>query len=159
MSEGLKKQRVMVPSSADSPAWEGNRDTGKMFLITEMPAAQAERWAWRLVIALKGSGSEVPEAAMNLGMVGIAYAGLNSFLRASIDLPLFESLMDEMMTCVQVVRDPRHPDVATAIASDDDIQEVQTRGWLRSEVLKLHTNFSVVDVVWKWISETRPTIS
>ena len=152
---GLKKEIVVVP------AWPGNRDAGRHFLISEMPAARAEKWAWRMFIALKGSGSEIPMEAARLGMVGVAVAGFNAFLRADVKPEQIEPLLDEMMTCVQVIRDPKAKDkttggpVVTAIVGDDDNREVQTIGWLRAEVLRLHTGFMLVETILKWISETK----
>lgn len=41
------------------PAQEGNRDAGKRFLIEEMPATRAERWAMRALLALMGGNVEL----------------------------------------------------------------------------------------------------
>lgn len=143
-----KTETVVVPK------WEGNRDSAaeRQYLITEMPAAQAEKWALRALLMLKGSGERIPDDVTGLGMVGVAILGINVFLRGNIDTNALEPLMDEMMSCVKIVRDPRKPEVATTIVSDDDIEEVQTRLWLRSEVLRLHTGFSPADALWKLIS-------
>lgn len=152
---GLKKEIVVVPS------WEGSRDGGKHFLISEMPAAAAEKWAFRMFIALKGSGSEIPESAQRLGMVGVMFAGFNTFLRADVDPDAIEPLLDQMMTCVKFIRDPRATDkttgdpIATDLVSDDDILDVKTRMWLRSEVLRVHTGFMLVEAVLKWISDSK----
>lgn len=134
------------------PRW-GTRDDGKTFILTEMFASKAEKWAWRLFLAVKGTTASVPEEIAALGMVAVAIRGLNSFLAADVKFELIEPLLDEMFECVKMIRDPRYPDVATALA-DDDIEEVQTRAWLRSEVLRLHTNFSLVDAALEWISAT-----
>lgn len=133
----MRKSEIVI-----APRAEGNRDAGKHFLITEMPAAQAEKWAYRAVLLIKGSGERIPDNVSGLGMVGIAILGLNVFLRGTIRPEDLDPLMDEMMTCVRMIRDPRYPDVATEIVSDDDIEEVRTRLWLRSEVIRIHTGFS-----------------
>jgi hypothetical protein len=141
------------------------RDLGKVYQITEMSAVQAEKWALRLLIALKGSGSEIPELSQRLGMIGIAFAGVNAFLRAEVRLDLLEPLLDEMMTCVKIVRDPNARDkltggaVATAIASDDDIAEPRTRLWLRGEILRVHTDFSLAEALSTWTSATKALAS
>lgn len=148
-----RKQEVVVV-----PAWPGNRDGGKQFLITEMSAAKAEKWAYRLFIALKGAGERIPENVAAMGMVGLAIAGLNVFLRAPVKAEDVEPLMDEMMTCVTIVRDPKAVDkdtggpVGTELVSDDDIEEVQTRAWLRSEVVRVHTGFSPAGALSSLIS-------
>lgn len=143
------------------PKWEANRDAGKTFLITEMPAMRAEKWAMRAFLLLKGSGERIPSNVEGLGMVGVAIIGLNVFLQGQIKSEDLEPLMDEMFTCVQIIRDPRHPEVATALVSDDDIEEVQTRLWLRSEVIRIHTGFSPAESLLKLISaiqtQTSPT--
>jgi hypothetical protein len=130
-----KKEVITVPAS-------GGRDDGKLFTITEMSAMQAEKWAWRLMIALKGSRGWVPDEVAQLGMVGVTVRMINAFLSADVDYPAFEALLDEMMECVRRVRDPRRPDVEAALNALD-IEEVSTVAWLRSEVIRVHTGFSV----------------
>jgi hypothetical protein len=143
-----KTKIVQVP-----PGWgDGFRDTGKTFLLTEMSAAAAEKWAWRMMLALKGTSGHIDPAVQKLGIVGVAIAGLNAFLKAPVKPEEIEPLMDELLNCVTVCRDPHHPEVFTKIVSDDDIQEVRTRLWLRSEVLALHTNFSMGEALWRLIS-------
>lgn len=129
------------------PSWPGGRDGGKIFRITEMPAARAEKWAWRLFVAVKGTTAEVPPEVERLGMVGVLIRGLNSMLAADVDFARIEPLLDEMFECVQIVRDPRHPDVVTPLVSDDDVEDVMTRGWLRGEIIRVHTGFSVADAL------------
>ena len=51
------------------PAW-GGRDAGKLFKITEWDAMRAEKWAWRMALALKGTSGQLPENVARLGMVG-----------------------------------------------------------------------------------------
>ena len=48
------------------------RDKGKTFLLTEMSAVRAEKWAARAVLALLKSGVELPEDAAQAGLAGIA---------------------------------------------------------------------------------------
>lgn len=151
---GRKSEFVSVPT-----AW-GGRDAGHVFKITEMPAARAEKWALKAIIALKGTAGQIPDSLAPLGMVAVAIRGINAFLASDVDFAKMEPLLDEMMTCVQIVRDPgaRSGDgemIATNIVSDDDIQEVRTVAWLRSEVLRLHTNFSFIDAMLEWVSKMR----
>ena len=145
---------VVQPDPADPE----NRDVGKRFLITEMPAAQAEKWALRALLMLKGSGERIPHNVHGLGMVGVAILGFNIFLTGQIKAEDLMPLMDEMMSCVQIVRDPKHPDVASPLISDDDIQEVKTRLWLRSEVLRIHTNFSPAEALSKLIVDIQTSM-
>lgn len=138
------------------PKWDGSRDSGKMFLITEMSAGDAEKWAMRMFIALKGNGGELSEGLAKLGIVGIQIATLNAFLRADIDPDVLEPLFDKMMDCVQIVRDPRHPDVVTPLASPDDTEDVRTRIWLRGEILRIHTGFTGAEIYFMLISAGTP---
>lgn len=153
IQQGRKKELVVSPFG---------RDQGRHFLITEASAMAAEKWAWRLFLAVKGTNAEVPPEYSAYGIVEVARRGINAFLASDIDFEKLEPLLDEMMGCVQLVRDPSVIDavtgmpVATPMTLSDDIQEVQTIGWLRSEVLRVHTNFSVVEATLAWVSRVFP---
>lgn len=134
------------------PAEWGARDAGKLFRITEMPAAKAEKWAWRLMLVLKGTSAQIPYELEALGIVAISIRGINAVMAAEIDFAKLEPLLDEMMTCVEIIRDPKAPEVGTQIVSPDDIEEARTIGWLRSEVLRIHTNFSLTAALSHWAS-------
>ncbi len=149
----LKKETVVVPAE-----W-GGRDANKNFLITEMPASKAEKWGMRAILLLRGSGERMPDNVQGLGMVGVAILGINVFLRGEMSFTNLEPLLDEMMTCVKIIRDPRHPTFATELVSESDIEEVQTRLWLRSEVLRLHTGFSPADALSNLLAAIRAPAS
>ena len=119
---------------------EGKRDSGKTFLLTEMSAVRAEKWAARALLALLKSGVELPEDAAQAGLAGIAAVGIKAF--GSIDWTLAEPLMDEMMECVQVLPDPRNEKVVRPLF-EEDIEEVTTRLAIRKELLELHLGFSL----------------
>lgn len=148
----MRKQEVVkVPDG-----W-GARDAGKHFLITEWPAARAEDWAMRMLFAYNRGGGEVPMEAIGGGMQAMFLIGINTFLRGQIQSDEVIPLLNQLLECVKFVRDPkvRSPAgdvIATDIASDDDIMEVKTRLWLRSEVVRVHTNFSPADMLWSLIS-------
>jgi len=140
------------------PGW-GKRDIGKTFLITEWPADRAERWAMRMLLAYNRGGGDIDTGSMmGLGMEAIMVLGVNTFLRGQIQAAEIIPVLDELLECVKIIRDPKARDaatgraVATPIVSSDDIEEVQTRLWLRSEVLKVHTGFSPADALSKLIS-------
>ena len=119
------------------------RDKGKMFRITEMPASQAERWAFRVFQALARTGVDVPEHVAGSGMAGMAIVGL----KALGNTPFFEAseLMDEMFSCIKIIRDKSHTELTYQLI-EEDIEEVATRVLLRTEVFELHTNFSMAGV-------------
>jgi hypothetical protein len=145
---------VVVPSFRGTR----NRDLGKHFLLTEWPAAKADDWGMRMVLAANRGGGSIPLDLKGVGMEGIAIIGINTFLRGNINSDELIPLWDELLQCVRIVRDPKAIDrstgkpVATDLIPDDgaqggDIQEVATRQWLRQEVLSLHLNFSVADAL------------
>jgi len=122
---------------------ETNRDVGKTFQITEMPASQAERWAFRVFQALARSGVDVPDHLAGSGMAGMAMMGLKTLANT----PFHEAvdLLDEMFSCIKIVRDRSHPDMAFDMM-EEDVEEVSTRAILRTEVFELHTGFSMAGV-------------
>jgi len=120
-----------------------NRDRNKLFRITEWSASRAEKWGLRMILAANTGGGALPLNLSGIGMEGIAILGINTFLRGSIGDQTLIPLLDELLDCVEIVRDQSHPATATKIVSDDDIEEVATRMWLRGEVLTLHLGFSV----------------
>lgn len=148
----IKREIIKVPAE-----W-GKRDAGKVFLITEWPAERAEEWAFRALIAYNRGGGQVPVDAISGGMEAIFWLGINTFLRGQMQADEIIPILNELMECVKIIRDPeaRGPDgpVATDLVTGArDIWEIQTRLWLRSEVLRIHTNFSVADLLSRLISE------
>jgi hypothetical protein len=116
------------------------RDKGKVYRLTEMPAARAEKWAIRAFLALANAGVEVPKDIKDAGFAGIAAMGLNAL--GSLRWPDAEPLLDEMMLCVSVCPNPDDRSVVTGIMPGS-IEEIQTILRLRLEVFTLHTGFSL----------------
>ena len=137
------------------------RDAGKLFLITEWASRRADHWAIRAMLAYNRGGGDIPvESMLGRGMEAIFFVGIQTFLRGQIKAEEVTPILDELLECVQMIRDPDlskvdrmtgHP-VATPIVRDDDIEELKTRWWLRSEVLRVHTGFSPAEVLSRWIS-------
>lgn len=118
---------------------EDNRDHGKIFLLTEMPALDAERWATRAFLALSRSGVDIGDIDPSTGMAGIAILGIKALAGVHHDEAFF--LMDEMFRCIQIVEQS-----ITRRPTADDIEEVSTLFRLRKEVFSLHTGFSLSDI-------------
>lgn len=116
------------------------RDASKAFLLTEMSATQAEKWAIRALLALTRAGIEVPDNVMSMGMGAVAAIGMRAFGNLSFDEA--EPLLDEMMHCVQIVPDPRVPAIRRPVDTED-VEEVRSLLFLRNEVVALHTGFSI----------------
>jgi hypothetical protein len=117
---------------------EEGRDRGKVFVLTEMPAAQAEKWAARAFLALARSEVDIPDEIMEAGLAGVAVLGFKMLGR--MQFADAEQLLDEMFTCVAYRPDPKNPTYVRA-PMGDDIEEVRTRVRLRTEVFTLHTGF------------------
>jgi hypothetical protein len=137
-----KSEIVTIPKAKP----DENRDQGKIFLLTEMSAARAEKWAARLLLALAAQGMASPGDAQ-MGMQGLANIGPTD-LMAGLRFDVVEPLMDEMMDCVFIVPDPSKKNIETdqplsRPLVEDDIEEIATRVLLRGKVLDLHTGFSV----------------
>lgn len=119
------------------------RDKGKQFLLTEMPAMKAERWAYRALLALAHSGVDLPTDAATGGMAGFATAGLQALEK--LEFEEARPLLDEMWTCVQVIPDPKNSMVIRPLMAreqeGDDIEEVTTIMHLRDRIFRLHTDF------------------
>jgi hypothetical protein len=120
-----------------------NRDKGKRFLLTEMPALKAERWATRALVAMAHSGVQIPQEALGAGIAGLAVAGFNAM--QGVDYQELRVLLDEMMTCVQVMPDPQNASVVRPLIANesdgDDIEEITTYLHLRQRIFALHTDF------------------
>jgi hypothetical protein len=125
-----------------------DRGTNKTFVLTEMPASQAEKWATRLLLAITraakaGTGIEIPDNLEQLGMAGIASLGIRAL--SGVSWEDIEPLMDEMFRCVQIRPDPLSQPLIVRPLIEDDIEDVQTRLKLRAELIALHTGFSLPD--------------
>ena len=121
---------------------DAGRDQGKVFVITEMPASQAEKWAIRAFMAAAGAGAQIPDDLHAQGMAGLFRIGSEAL--AKIPFELAEPLLDEMMDCVQIAPSPANPSVVRSLI-EDDIEEVATRVRLRTQILQLHVGFSAAD--------------
>ena len=118
---------------------EGGRDDGKTFLLTEMPADQAEQFAWKAISAAARGGLNVPAGMAGSGFAGLAQMGFNMLMSISFDD--LQPLLYEMMQCVKLIPDPGKPSVTRPI-DREDIEEASTYFKLRAEVFKLHVGFS-----------------
>jgi hypothetical protein len=148
----MRKTSVVsiTDGSNDPKDADYNRDYGKTFLLREMPAAVAERWATKALLALARSGINLPDGAASAGWAGIAVLGFQALSHASFDD--IQPLLNEMWQCVSVIPDMRHPQISRALmwAGPDgegaDIDEVATMLKLRAEVFTLHSGFSLPGV-------------
>lgn len=149
---GRKTEIVKVPANF-------GRDAGKHFLLTEWSARKADHWAIRAMLAYnRGGGDMSAEALLGRGMEAIFFVGIQTFLRGQIRAEEVTPILDELLECVQMIRDPAARDratgmpVATPLVSDDDVEEIKTIWWLRSEVLRMTVGFSPLEIAERWVS-------
>lgn len=139
----------MARRTADVTIPLKNRDEGKKFRITELPAEEAEEWAARMIAALAKNGVEIPDEVMESpSLAGIAYVTTKSLGKIAIDdaMPLFR----QMMKCLVYVDKDSGLVRALNEGPDGDIEEVATRLYLRGEVISLHLGFSMYGAIKEW---------
>jgi hypothetical protein len=116
-----------------------NRDHGKTFVVTEMAADAAERWAVRALLALGRAGVELPDGSV-ASMAAFASHGFAALGKLNPDD--LQPLLDEMMACVKYQAE-KGPAQRILPGDASQIEEVATRMLLRLKVFELHTGFSV----------------
>jgi hypothetical protein len=149
-----KTKTVIVPQSTGE---RENRDAGKHFLITELDAVRTEKWATRALLAISAGGADIPPEVLQMGAGAVVAAGFRALMTMSFAEA--EPLLDEMMDCIQFIPDPNRPEVLRPF-DHDDIEEVTTIWLLRSEVVEIHTGFSLaafLSNLGKAASTTAPT--
>ena len=125
-----------------------NRDKGKKFVLTEMPADQGERWALRAILALSNTGAAIPNDIFSaikepdagwaiLAVVGVQAMGM---LPADKAQPLFDELWP---ACVRYSHKPGQPLQEILPGAHSQIEEVSTRVTIYRELFELHTSFSL----------------
>jgi len=122
------------------------RDKGKMFILNEMSATQAEKWAARALLAMAKSGMEVPDDIATAGLAGVAALGIKAL--GGMSFADAEPLLDEMFAMVSFIPDPSNPIIKRGYSGvgpliEDDIEEISTRIRLRKEIFFLHVNFTM----------------
>lgn len=162
----MRKHTIVRPP----PSCGRDHERGWAFYIKEWPAARAEKWIVRFGLALtRSSGVQIPMQWSGLGWQALGVLFMNGILAGGVQADEIMPIYDELLECVSIIRDPKARDTATGevvrsqIVSEDDVEEVVTRAWLRDEVFKLHSGFSVADALSKWFStaerESRPETS
>ena len=116
---------------------EHGRDKGRVFLITEMPAAHADNWAMRALIALANGGVDLGGLSPQQGMMGMAGVALDALGRLKADDAI--PLLNELLDCVQIIPEGGKP---RQLNMDfNDVEDFTTLWRLRKEVFALHTDF------------------
>lgn len=113
-----------------------DRDTGKLFVITEMSTRRGHAWATRLLFAVMNSGIDVSPQMLNAGVAGLAVMGLMSLRKMPYDVA--QPLLDEMLEGIEIIPDVSKQNIKRALIPDD-IEEVATMFKLQHAVWDLHT--------------------
>jgi hypothetical protein len=149
----LKTKEIVIETAG--------RDQGKAFVLTELPAMQAEKWAARAFNGLARANVEIPDTVVGAGLVGVWVMGIKMLF--AMDFAICSELMDEMLSCVQFRPDPANPAVLRPIigkgSAQGDVEEVTTLKELREEVFKLHVGFSLAEIIQKLTSALNPQTS
>lgn len=129
--------RKVITVAIDKPG----RDFGKTFVLTEMSAVRAEKWAIRALLALMAGNPDIPDNIASLGLAGLAMIGIQAL--GGLDPLVAEPLLDEMMACVTFRPDPSKEFIRPLVVDgvNDDIEDVKTLLLLRKKILELHVEF------------------
>lgn len=111
------------------------RDKGKVFILTELSAYEAEEWAGRALFSLMNAGVEIPDNIAEAGLAGVAAMGMKAIAKLAFESA--KPLLDKMMDCVQIQPSPN----VTRELMSGDVEEVATLFTLRKKVLGLHLDF------------------
>jgi hypothetical protein len=136
----MARRTIRVTVSAEG------RDLGRVYLLTELPASQAEEWADQVFLGLMRNGAQIPDEVASAGLAGVASMGVDAL--KGLDWYTVKPLLDTMMSCVQAVPTPSSPNAVRPLV-ESDIEEVATRLMLRGEVISLHLGFSLADALSK----------
>lgn len=111
------------------------RDKGKVFILTELSAYDAEEWAGRALFSLMNAGVEIPDNIAEAGLAGVAAMGMKAI--AKLPFESAKPLLEKMMDCVQIQPSPN----VTRELMSGDVEEVAALFALRKKVLGLHLDF------------------
>jgi len=114
------------------------RDNGKTFIITEMSARAAHKWATRALLCMGGAAGDIPGLMAKSGVAGLAVVGLKAFMQG-IPVDQAEPLLDELLSCITVNHDPTNPAMERKLMVDLDVEEVATIFSLQKAAFMLHT--------------------
>lgn len=144
------------------------RDKGKVFLIEEMPALQAEEWFFRALQLLARGGADIPDNIFDQGAMGFAALGIGACLTglAKSEWYNVKPLWDELLQCVKELKSgPSAIPIMTFQEIIGQVEEPVTFTLLRERILSLHLGFSLAArlsyfsaAVVKTLSENGPNI-
>ena len=139
----LKKKEITIVAK--------NRDEGRKYLLTEMPALQAERWARHAIMAMNREDLDIAAEVAALGMWGFVLGGMQAL--AGGDVAAVDKLMDEMLPQIQIVEEA----VTRPLGGQGDVWELSTWKTLRQELIELHMGFTFAELALSLKAESAST--
>lgn len=115
---------------------EKGRDSGKTFIVTEMPIIRADSLAMKIIHAVAGAGFDISSINPNLGVIALTQLTLDVIGR--IPEHQFLEISNELLSCVKIVPNGGE---ARDIEVDIDIFDVATLMRLRKEAIAIHVDF------------------
>jgi hypothetical protein len=115
------------------------RDSARVYLITEMSAFKAEKWAIKALWLIAANGSDLTSAMNDAPFAEFVRSGLVALFK--VDFKQAEPLLDEMLSCVSLVTNAGTRPIILA----DDFEDPRTLIKLRKEIFALHTDFFIED--------------
>ena len=133
-----------------------NRDKGKTYLITEMSAFHAAKWARHALLSLNVNMLEISwlrsmvevddngklslTKIADLEMAGVAAIGILNVLSA-VPESVMDSLMDDMLACCEFIPGHNLPGRPVVDQIEGDIEEPSTIITLQASAIGLHLDF------------------
>lgn len=114
---------------------DNGRDKGKKFVITEMSAADAESWAYKVASYAMSNGMKFTDF---LGMASIAQVGLS--IVEKLKFEQMKDVLGDLFACIEYLPDPKDQTVRRE-AETDDLEEPASLVKLRFLVFQLHAGF------------------
>lgn len=140
-----RTETLTIPGiRSDAP---GERDNGKVFILTEMDAYSGQDWALRALLALAASGVSLPSGAETTGWASLASFGVTALLQAPYSA--IKPLLDEMLAQARYQHydtkgKPTQPQNIIH-GQNCQIEEIKTFLTLHTALFKLHAGFSPAD--------------
>jgi hypothetical protein len=136
----VARQKLEFTIPGERSDKRGDRDGGKVFVLTEPDADKGERLSG-LAKALLAEAIKVPVPSDDIGhAAGLASMGIN-FDDPRVDLVLLHPSLEPLWDCVKYQHDPRHPLQDIRKGENCQIEEIATRRLLRKELICLFLGF------------------
>jgi hypothetical protein len=119
---------------------KSKRDSGKIFLVTEMQPEKSFKWACRVVLLLIASGIKFPEGSESYGMASLAGLRISDITKA-LAWDDVEPLLDELIDQVRYIPNPSNMAMSMPLY-DGFIEELPTIAMMHGEAFMININFT-----------------